>query len=184
MKKLSTVLFFLILTVSILPLFADKLEFSIKWILDNTENTTLEVLDYNGNDTFNKVDGVVDDVVSFTPETDSTYYPVCLVRYTTNKRGLSYIVFEATPLIEVDPPQTLQFEYKLIFGLKGAEYPLSVTLDGENVERLTIQLLEVGTSVFNITVNAIFTDLDIMPINSDNSSKQYRSTLTIRRSAE
>ena len=27
-------------------------------------------------------------------------------------------------------------------------------------------------------------NLDIMPINSDNSSKQYRSTLTIRRSAE
>ncbi len=184
MKKLKSLLFFLFLTALLCPLFADKLEFSIKWILDNTERTTLQVLDYNGNDTFNKENGVVNDQVIFTPDDNSTRYPVCLVRYTTNKRGLSYLQFAATPLLEVDPPQELQFEYQLILKLNGAEYPFSIMIGDENTKRLQIQLITAGSSTFNIYVDAVFTELDLMPINSNNTSKLFNSTVTIRRWTE
>ena len=184
MKKLSILLLFLFLTALLSPLFADKLEFSVKWILDNTERTTLQVLDYNGDDTFHKEDDYVNDEVQITPDDDSTNYPVCLVRYTTNKRGLSYIEFDATPLLEVDPPQTQQFEFQLVLKLNGAEYPFSVMIGTENTRILPIQLVSVGSSTFNIYVDAVFTDLDQMPINSDNTSKLFRSTLTIKRWTE
>ncbi|MBR1583213.1 MAG: hypothetical protein IJ663_05670 [Spirochaetales bacterium] len=175
----------LALLILILPCaFADTMDFSIKWILDNTEVTTLEVLDYYGGDTLNKVDGYVDAEITITPTTSTQYNHVCQVRYTTNKRGLSYIDFTATPMTETASPQTLQFGYRLVMAYNGAEYVLDVISGGDNTKRVPFDLVSVGSYTFIIQVDAVLTELGSMPINPDGTSKEYQSVITIARYTE
>ena len=166
---------------------SDKMEFSIRWLVDNTEVTTLRVLDFNRQHEFEKVDGQYRGNLSYTPQNGSTRYQVCCVEYTTNKRGLSYLQFAGTPLVETNVTWNMQFGYRLVMTLNHAEYPLDIVVgydEDRNKEIFPIRLLASGSSTFYIDVEVAFTDYDYMPIDSSGSTKDYQATVTISRWSE
>lgn len=166
---------------------SDKMEFSIRWLVDNTEVTTLRVLDFNRQHEFEKVEGQYRGNLSYTPQNDSTRYPVCCVEYTTNKRGLSYLQFAGTPLVEKNVTWNVQFGYRLVMTLNHAEYPLDIVVgydEDRNKEIFPIRLLASGSSTFYIDVEVVFTDYNYVPIDSSGSSKAYTATVTISRWSE
>ncbi len=166
---------------------ADKMEFSVRWLVDNTEVTTIRVLDFNRQQEFDKVEGQYQGSLSFAPQDNTTRYPVCCVEYTTNKRGLSYLRFTGTPLVETDTTLGVEFGYRLIMKLNNAEYTLDIVAgydETRNEEILPIQLIASGSSTFYVDVEAVFTELDNMPIESTGGPKSYRTTVTITRWSE
>ena len=88
MKKIHFLVIFLLL-ITIAALSADdKIEFSIRWIVNNNQHVVLDVYDANDNDTFHRNEqGYVDAEVTITPLSDSDVNPVCIIHYETNILG-------------------------------------------------------------------------------------------------
>ena len=186
MKKIHIIVFLLLITIAALSA-DDKIEFSIRWIVNNNQHVVLDVYDANDNDTFHRNEqGYVDAEVTITPLSVSAVNPVCIIHYETNILGYTYILISATPMTAEDDP-TLEFEYKLHIMYDGGDFSRTI-IPGASIDSNTSKVPffhnVAGISQHRIDVGAVLTNLGSMPINSDGTSRTYESVVTITWSLE
>ena len=167
----------LILSISFLMTFAfaassGNMNFNVHWVITNVITTTMEILPYSGSGTLPQ-DAEDNYIVSFTPADEETMYAVCLVKYTTNRKGTHKIEFAATPmentLTSDEHPYTLCITYNNGFPVELAVDPEET----ENTKQLVFTVIGSGDVVANIYVDAVMSSLDMM------EAGNYRSTVTI-----
>ena len=175
MKKI--VIFVLLTTLIVYPLFTENLQFNVHWTINNVKVTTIQVLPYSGSGVLpqDEHDTYLKDL---TPLLNTVPYNVCLIRYITNVKGTHKLEFSATSMKSAltleEYPYSLYITY-------GNGFPIILDIDPEELENskaITFSVIGSGETTANIYLDAVFTDLDSMLIG------EYSSTVTITRVSE
>ena len=149
-----------------------SMNFNVHWAITNVITTTMEILPYSGSGTL-PTDEHDNYVASIIPLDDSSMYAVCLVKYTTNKKGTHRIEFSATPMENTqtseEHPYTLCITYNSGFPVELAVNPAEL----DNSKQLSFTVFGSGDTIANIYLDAVLTGLDLM------EAGNYSSTVTV-----
>lgn len=172
MKKIYASVLMLILMAIAFAASSGNMNFNVHWVITNIITTTMEILPYSGSGTLPQ-DAQENYVVSITPTDDSSMYAVCLVKYTTNRKGSHKIEFSATPMENVqtseEHPYTLCITYNNGFPVELAVDPEET----ENTKQLVFTVIGSGDVIANIFLDAVLTGLDLM------EAGNYSSTVIV-----
>ena len=172
MKKLFVIILVLILMPIAFATSSGSMNFNVHWAINNIITTTMEILPYSGSGTL-PTDEHDNYVASIIPLDDSSMYAVCLVKYTTNKKGTHKIEFSATPMentqTSAQHPYTLCITYNSGFPVELAVNPAEL----ENSKQLVFTVFGSGDTIANIFLDAVLTGLDLM------EAGNYSSTVTV-----
>ncbi len=180
MKRASLILF--LVTLASMGVFADTLDFSVKWYVSNIAVTDLSIIPYSGEGSFPTiVPQGGGEAVSYTelfPE-GTEQVEVCRIRFATNVHALYNLDIRATSMYCEEQASSMGYSLHLSYDATQRTYEVSsnstLASDGTVIQ---IGMWGTGTVTKDVMVKASFSELDSMLPGT------YQATIKVEASKE